>query len=147
MLKRVVLLIALLAAGCTSYRPTAPLPAPATTVRVTFLSPRDVVARGAAGDSMVLTGVRELTGSVVRAQLDTRTDSLRIRLGSVRGPSGAISGIPDGAIATVPREVFVRVEQRSFDPRKTMKVVGYVALGALALVVLAIGLAVGGEPY
>ena len=140
-MKPVVLLIAVVAAGCSSYRPTAPLPAPATTVRVSFPSPRDVVARTTTGDSMVLAGVRELSGRIVRAQLDTRMDSLTIRLGSACGAAGGISGIPEGAVATIPRDLFVRVEQRSIDPWKTLKVVGYVAAGALMLSLLAIGLA------
>jgi hypothetical protein len=122
-----LLLTTLLAAGCTSYRPTAPLPAPATTVRVTFLSPRDVVARTPGGDSVVLYAVREMSGSIVRAQLDTRLDSLRVRLGAARNASRGISGIPEGAIVTVPREPFVRVEQKSVDPVKTLKVVALVA--------------------
>ena len=138
-----LLLATLLAAGCTSYRPTAPLPAPATTVRISFLSPRDVVARTPSGDSMMLSGVRELSGSVVRAQLDTRLDSLRVRLGSARNASGGISGIPDGAIVAVPREPFVRVEQKSVDPVKTFKLValvaGVVVLAAVLLIAVAAG--------
>lgn len=142
-----VLFATLLAAACTSYRPTAPLPAPATTVRVSFLSPRDVVARSAAGDSILLAGVRELTGSVVRAQLDTRMDSLRVRIGSARNASGAIPGIPEGAIATVPRETFVRVEQKSIDPVKTFRVVALAAGVVLLVGLLAIGLALEDSGY
>jgi hypothetical protein len=69
-------------------------------------------------------------------------DHLRIRLGSARGPSGALSNVPAGAIATVPRDMFVRVEQYSFDPMKTLRLVGVIAAGVLLVTVLAIGLAV-----
>ena len=136
----------LVIAGCMSWRPTAPLPAPATTVRVTFLSPRDVIARTPSGDSVVLTSVRELRGSVVRAQLDTRTDSLRIRLGSVRG-SGTLPELPDGAMVTVSREVFTRVDQQSFDAWKTMKLIGYTVAGVAVAVVVLLGLALGSSGY
>ena len=138
---RLMVLAAMLATvGCTSWRPTAPLPPPATMVRVSFLSPKDVVARTASGDSVVLPAVRELRGSVVRAQLDTRTDSLRIRLASARA-SGALPEIPDGAVVTVSREVFTRVDQQAFDAWKTMKLVGYAVAGVLILVVATLALA------
>ncbi len=146
MVKPVLLVLVVATSGCMSYRPSAPLPAPATSVRVSFLSPRDVVARSATGDSVVLRNVTELRGSIVRAQLDTRLDSIRIRLGSARGPSGAVSGVVSGAIATVPREVFVRVEQRSLDGGKTLKVIGYVAGAVLLISLLAIGLALEEGP-
>ena len=114
---------------------------------MSFLSPRDIVARTATGDSVVLTGVRQLNGSIVRAQLDTRTDSVRVRLGSARSESGAIEGIPEGAIVSVPRVAFVRVDQKSFDPVKTFKVAGYVAAGVLIIGLLAIGLALDENSY
>ena len=136
-----LLVASLLIAGCSSYRPSAPLPAPATTVRVSFLTPRDVVARTPAGDSVLLTKVRQLSGSIVRAQLDTRTDVVRIRLGSARDSSGAIVGIPEGAIATVPRETFVRVEQKALDPVKTLRLVALVAGVVVLITALAIGMA------
>ena len=142
-----LLLAVLIIAGCSSYRPTAPLPAQATTVRVSFIAPRDVVARSAAGDSILLAGVRELTGSVVRAQLDTRMDSLRIRLGSARNEEGAIAGVPEGAIVSVPRVAFVRVEQKSFDPVKTFRVVALVAGVVVLIGVLALGVALGESGY
>lgn len=142
-----ILAFVLIGAGCSSYRPSAPLPAPATTVRVSFLSPRDVVARTPAGDSMMLVGVRQLNGSIVRAQLDTRMDVVRVRLGSARDSSGAIEGIPDGAIVSVPREPFVRVEQKSIDPVKTFRVVALVAGAVVLIGVLALGLALGESGY
>jgi hypothetical protein len=146
--KTSILMVALVAlAGCTSYRPIAPLPAPATSVRVSFLSPRDLVARGPSGDTLMLTGVRELNGSVVRAQLDTRTDSVRLRLGSARSEGGTIEGIPDGAIVTVPRVAFVRMDQKSFDPVKTFKAVALIAGVVVLIGVLAIGLALEESGY
>jgi len=146
MVRPVLLVLVIATSGCMSYRPSAPLPAPATSVRVSFVSPRDVVARSTTGDSVVLRNVTELRGSIVRAQLDTRLDSVRIRLGSARGPSGAVSGVSDGALATVPREMFVRVEQRSLDVWKTLKVVGIAALAVVALTMLAVASAVGELP-
>ena len=140
----VILVCALLAAGCSSYRPAAPLPAPATPVRVSFLSPRDLVVRTATGDSIVLAGVRELRGSVVRSRLDVRTDSLRVLVESARGASGAFSGIPRGATVLVPRETFVRVEQRSFDVMKTTKVIALAAGAVVLLGVIGIGMVLGG---
>ena len=138
---QLILLVMAATIGCSSYRPTAPLPAPATDVRVSFAAPRDIAVRSPAGDSILLANVRELRGAIVRSQLDTRMDYLRIRLGSAHGASGALSNVPDGAIATVTRDMFVRVEQRSFDPMKTLRVVGYIAGGVLIVSLLAIGLA------
>src|SRR5688500_18772862 len=140
-MNQLIVLIVAATMGCSSYRPTAPLPAPMTEVRVSFAAPRDIAVRSPAGDSILLANVRELRGAVVRSQLDTRMDHLRIRLGSAHGPSGGLSNVPEGAIATIPRDMFVRVEQRSFDPMKTLRVVGYIAGAALLVSLLAIGLA------
>jgi len=137
----VILVVVAATVGCSSYRPSAPLPAPATVVRVSFASPRDISVLNPAGDSVVLANVRELRGAIVRSQLDARMDHLRIRLGSAHGPSGALSDVPGGAIATVPRDMFVRVEQRSFDPMKTLRLIGMIAAGVLLVTALAIGIA------
>ncbi len=139
MLTRVVVAVAVLAtAGCKSYRPTAPLPQPATQVRVTFATPRNIVAVSPAGDAQLLGNVTELHGSIVRAQLDTRLDSIRIRLGSARAGKESLLQVPDGAIATVPRDVTVRMDQRSVDPWKTAGFgIGMLAAAAAATVVLA----------
>ena len=138
---RLMVLAAVVATvGCSSYRPSAPLPPPEATVRVSFLSPRDLIARTATGDSVVLPAVRELHGSVIRAQLDTRMDSVRLRFRSAKAV-GALPSIPEGSTVTVAREVFTRVEQRSFDAWKTLKLVGYIGAGLLALSLLAVGLA------
>ena len=112
-------------------------------MRVTFLAPKDLVARTAGGDSVVLSAVRELSGSVVRARLDTRMDSLRVRLGSARDESGVIDGIPEGAIVAVPRTSFVRIDQETLDVANTLKVVvlaaGTVTLLGLYFVIWAMG--------
>src|SRR5687767_10246511 len=101
MVRGLMVAMVLMVAGCRSYRPSAPLPKPATEVRVRFAMPQDVAVTNAAGEVTTLSDVTELHGSIVRAQLDTRLDSIRIRLGSASGESGRLSGVQDGAIATI----------------------------------------------
>ena len=135
MFKHVVILL-LATAGCTSYRPTAPLPQPATNVRVTFATPRNIVAVSPAGEERLLRNVTEVSGSIVRAQLDTRLDSIRIRLGSALAGREPLRSIPDGAIATVPRDVTVRIDQRAVDPWKTAALVAVIMVAAAAALVV-----------
>ena len=138
--------LALAGIGCTSYRPSAPLPAPETEVRVSLLSPRDIPVQTPSGERRVLRNVKELRGRVVRAQLDTRVDSIRILLGQARNADGAIPGLARGTVATVPREVFVRVEQKGLDAPKTLRRTAYVVGGVLVAGLLLGALVVGGGP-
>ena len=145
MSRRLAVALVLASLGCTSYRTSAPLPAPETEVRVSFVSPRDITAQMPTGEPTVLRNVMELRGKVIRAQLDTRVDSIRILLGQARGPTGPVPGVVSGTVATVPREMFVRVEQRQLDAPKTLRrtayVIGAVLVAGLALLALALGAA------
>ena len=147
MFKRLVVLLVLVSTGCMSYRPSAPLPAPETQVRVSFALPRDVRVQTPTGESAMLRNVTELRGTVIRAQLDTRLDSVRVMLGTARGREGAIPGVAAGTLAIVPRGVETRVDQRSIDVVKTAGV----ALAVLAVVTVAvitvIALSVGADSY
>jgi hypothetical protein len=131
--------LVLAAVGCSSYRPVELLPGAAEAVRVSFPAPRDIHARTPAGDSMLLTDVREIQGTVISAQRDT----IHLRIASMRGPWGNFNGLPEGTVAAVPRDASVRVEAKAFDSGRTaatsagaagIVLIGVVLLSALALI-------------
>ncbi len=126
----IVLPFVFAAAGCSSYRPIARQTPADTPVRVRFASTRDVVARTPAGDSLLLTNLRELRGAVVSATADT----VHVRIATLRKLPGSHGEAPAGAIAAVPRDALVRIDAKTFDGEKTG--------GAVLLV--AVGVAVGG---
>jgi hypothetical protein len=124
--------IMLAASACSSYRHVEPLPGASMVVRVSFPVPRDIRARTVAGDSILLAEVREIQGTVISAQRDT----IHIRIGSMRGPWGNFSGLPEGTVAAVSRDASVRVEAKSFDGRRTATMTG----GAVGIVVIGVAL-------
>ena len=123
-------------AACTAYRPLTRQPLPRDDVRLTFLAPRDVSGQTDAGRTMTLRRVTELRGSIASIAPDT----VRLFVTSARGPDGDVDGVPSGLMVAVARDWYPTMQERhtSMTPVKTL---GYVALAALALLVLGIGLA------
>jgi hypothetical protein len=130
------LAIVTLVAACTAYRPLTRQPLPRDDVRLTFLSPRDVSGQTDAGRIITLRRVTELRGSIASIAPDT----VRLFVASARGPDGDVGGVPSGLMVAVARDWYPTMQERhtSMTPVKTL---GLVALAALALLVLGIGLA------
>ena len=134
----VVLVIAVVySVGCTGYRPLSRPPLPRDEVRVSFLSPRNLVGQTDGGTSIRLNAVTELRGSIAAMAPDT----MRLFVSSARGPDGDVGGLSGNVMVAVPRDWNPLVQER-YTSAKPAKWVGYAALGALAVLVLAIVLAV-----
>ena len=125
-----------LAVGCTGYRPLSRAPLPRDEVRMTFLSPRNLVGRTESGRSVPLNSVTEVRGRIAAIA----ADSVRLFLASARGPDGELGGIPTDVIVAIPRDWYPLVQER-YTSVKPLKWVGYAALGVLAVLVLAVGVA------
>jgi hypothetical protein len=132
----VLSIVVALAAACTAYRPLTRQPLPRDEIRLSFLSPRELSGRTERGGTFALGRVTELRGSIASIASDT----VRVFVTAARGPNGDVSAIPPGLLVAVARDWYPTMQERhvSMKPAKTL---GYVALGALALVVFAIGLA------
>ena len=122
--------------GCSAYRPLSRPPLPRDEVRVSFLSPRNLVGRTEGGAAMRLNAVTELRGSIAAMAPDT----MRLFVSSARGPDGEVGGLSGNVMVAVPRDWYPLVQER-YTSAKPAKWVGYAALGALAVLVLAIVLA------
>ena len=124
------------AMGCTAYRPLTRQPLPRDEIRLSFLSPRDLTGRTERGGTFALGRVTELRGSIASIASDT----VRVFVTGARGPNGDVNNLPAGLMVAVARDWYPTMQERhvSMTPVKTL---GYVALGALTVLVLAIGLA------
>ena len=121
--------------GCMGYTPVDPQPDAEAAVRLSFTSPRSIVSRSPAGDSILLRDVTQLRGTVV----SVRSDTIYVRLRSARLPQGVITGPAQGTVAAVPRDADVRTEKVSVSGRRTIALVGFLVLGTLSAMVAAIG--------
>ena len=135
----VVACIALLTA-CSAYRPLTRPPLPRDEVRMTFLSPRNLIGRTESGRSVPLNSVTEVRGRIAAIA----ADSVRLFVASARGPDGELRGIPADILVAIPRDWYPLVQERHTSA-KPLKWVGYAALGVLAVLVLAVGLALEGD--
>lgn len=131
-----VLVCAALLVACTGYRPLSRAPLPRDEVRMTFLSPRNLVGRTESGRSVPLNSVTEVRGRIAAIA----ADSVRLFVASARGPDGELEGIPSDVMVAIPRDWYPLVQER-YTSAKPLKWVGYAALGVLAVLVLAVGLA------
>ena len=129
-----------LAIACTGYRPLTRPPLPRDEVRMTFLSPRNLIGRTESGRSVPLNSVTELRGRIAAIA----ADSVRLFVASARGPDGELRGIPADILVAIPRDWYPLVQERHTSA-KPLKWVGYAALGVLAVLVLAVGLALEGD--
>jgi len=97
-------------------------------VRLVFDPARDLAAVTADGDSVVLRGVAELVGRVVRDSADTIAVMITtIRRDGAESPSGVASG----TVAAVRRDSIVRVEVISQHPQAVEIGVTAVTIGLL----------------
>lgn len=132
-----VLVVAVLStAGCSAYRPLSRPPLPRDEVRLSFLSPRNLVGRTEGGRSIPLNAVTELRGSIASIAPDT----MRLFVSSARGLNGEVGGIPANVMVAVPRDWYPLVQER-YTSAKPATWIGYGALAVLAILVLSIGLA------
>jgi hypothetical protein len=114
---RRVALLASLAVGsaCTSHRPidspANPEAARREPIRVRFAKPTAVALTSAAGDTVHVVVVEELSGRMIALS----TDSVRLAVWAGRGEDGAALGAMPGAEARLARTSNLRVEGRSPD--------------------------------
>ena len=125
-----------LSIACTAYRPLTRAPLPSDEVRMSFLSPRNLVGRTESGRAVRLDSVTELRGRIAAIA----ADSVRLFVASARGPDGELGGIPSDVMVAIPRDWYPLVQER-YTSTKPVKWIGYAALGVLAVLVLAVGLA------
>lgn len=108
-------------------------------VRLLLDPPRDVAAITADGDSVVLRGVAELVGRVVRDSADT----IAVMVTTVRRVRAeSPSGVASGTVAAVARDSTVRVEIISRHPQTVEIGVTALTLAAIAALI-AIAMALG----
>jgi hypothetical protein len=124
--------------ACSAYRPLSRPPLPRDEVRVSFLSPRNLVGRTEGGTAIRLNAVTELRGSIAAMAPDT----MRLFVSSARGPDGEIGGLSGNVMVAVPRDWHPLVQER-YTPARPARWVGYAAVAVLAIALLSIGLAVG----